>query len=107
MALFGVLLVGITPNPPVTVRDWLQIVAGAALTAAMVTAAVRDWVRRSASRALGRRPANRLRDWRLWAWVLAPMIARYGCPRLRDPRLGVLRVVDTAVSTRKQRSPGS
>src|SRR6188472_3634200 len=66
VALFGVLLVGITPNPPVTFRDWLQIVAGAALTAAMTTAAVRDWVRRSASRALGSGPADRLRDWRLW-----------------------------------------
>lgn len=70
VALLGVLLVGITPNPPVTFRDWFQILAGAALTAAMTTAAVRDWVRRSASRALGRQ-AGRLRDWRLWAWVLA------------------------------------
>src|SRR6188768_19127 len=47
VALLGVLLVGITPNPPVTLRDWLQILAGATLTAAMATAAVRDWVRRS------------------------------------------------------------
>ena len=68
------LLVGITPNPPVTFRDWLQILAGAALTAAMTTAAVRDWVRRSASRALGSGLARRLRDWRLWAWVLATVL---------------------------------
>ena len=74
VALLGVLLVGITPNPPVTFRDWLQIVAGAALTAAMTTAAVRDWVRRSASRALDSGPADRLRDWRLWAWVLATVL---------------------------------
>ena len=74
VALLGVLLVGITPNPPVTFRDWLQIVAGAALTAAMTTAAVRDWVRRSASRALGSGLADRLRDWRLWAWVLATVL---------------------------------
>ncbi|HEX5810895.1 MAG TPA: substrate-binding domain-containing protein [Pseudonocardia sp.] len=71
VALLGVLLVGITPNPPVTFRDWLQILVGAALTAAMATAAVRDWVRRSASQALSSGPADRLRDWRLWAWVLA------------------------------------
>ena len=71
VALLGVLLVGITPNPPVTFRDWLQILVGAALTAAMATAAVRDWVRRSASQALSSGPAGRLRDWRLWAWVLA------------------------------------
>jgi hypothetical protein len=37
-----VLLVRITPNPPVTLRDWLQILAGATLTAAMTTPAVRD-----------------------------------------------------------------
>ena len=74
VALLGVLLVGITPNPPVTFRDWLQILAGAALTAAMTTAAVRDWVRRSASRALGSSLAGRLRDWRLWAWVLATVL---------------------------------
>ena len=87
------LLVGITPNPPVTFRDWLQILAGAALTAAMTTAAVRDWVRRSASRALGSGPARRLRDWRLWAWVLAralvAVVVAVTVPRLVDVARGL------------------
>lgn len=93
VALLGVLLVGITPNPPVTFRDWLQILAGATLTAAMTTAAVRDWVRRSASRALGAGPAGRLRDWRLWAWVLATVllavVVAVAVPRLVDVARGL------------------
>ncbi len=39
-ALVGVLLVGITPNPPVTALDWVQMLSGATLTAAVTTAAV-------------------------------------------------------------------
>ena len=92
-ALLGVLLVGITPNPPVTLRDWLQILAGATLTAAMTTAAVRDWVRRSASQALSSGLADRLRDRRVWAWVLATVllaiVVAFAVPLLFDVARGL------------------
>jgi Ca-activated chloride channel homolog len=95
-ALLGVLLVGITPNPPVTIRDWLQILTGAALTAAMTTSAVRDWVQRTAKQAQTRfraRLAHRLRDWKLWAWVLAGVllagVVAVAVPLLEDGARGL------------------
>ena len=95
-ALLGVLLVGITPNPPVTFRDWLQILAGAALTAAMTTSAVRDWVQRTAEQAQTRfraRLAHRLRDWKSWAWALSGLllagVVAVAVPLLEDAARGL------------------
>jgi Mg-chelatase subunit ChlD len=36
IAVLGIVLVAITPNPPVTFQHWVQIVGGAALTASLV-----------------------------------------------------------------------
>ncbi len=39
VAVLGIVLVAITPNPPETVQHWVQIVGGAALSASVVASA--------------------------------------------------------------------
>jgi hypothetical protein len=74
-ALLGVLLVGITPNPPITVLDWVQMLSGAALTAVVTTTAVRqrvlDLTRDRATSLAGRLRKN-------WLWVVATSLLAVG-----------------------------
>ncbi len=67
-ALVGVLLVGITPNPPVTWLDWVQMLGGATLTAAVTTAAISERVRGVGGR-FGSWLTNR--SGRGWVWLFA------------------------------------
>jgi Mg-chelatase subunit ChlD len=76
-ALLGVLLVGITPNPPVTALDWAQILSGATLTAVVTTVAVRARVLRFGkqfTKRSGPRPAGRPRRRRLWVVATAVLV---------------------------------
>jgi cation transport ATPase len=70
-ALLGVLLVGITPNPPITARDWVQMLVGATLTAVMTTAAVRTRLLRLVGNAW---PAVKKRRWQDWVLVVAALL---------------------------------
>jgi Ca-activated chloride channel homolog len=70
-ALLGVLLVGITPNPPVTALDWVQMVVGATLTAVVTTAAVRRGLLRLTGKIW---PALARRRWQDWVLVVATLL---------------------------------